>query len=51
MHNIYLQDKRENQEYRDREREMHNIYLQEKREDYDYRDREKELDRIRKKTY
>ena len=46
-----MQYKREDSEYRDREREMHNIYLQEKREDTEYKDREKELDRIRKKSY
>ena len=35
MHNIYLQDKRENQEYRDSERENVNLNRQNKREDYD----------------
>ena len=46
-----MQYKREDQEYRERERENVKNYMQEKREDTDYRDREKELDRIRKKSY
>ena len=45
-----MQYKREDSEYRDREREMHNIYLQEKREDHEYKAREKELDSIRHKS-
>ena len=45
MHNIYLQEKREDHEYRENEREMHNIYLQEKREDQEYRENERENDK------
>ena len=40
-----MQDKREDTDYREKEREMHNIYLQEKREDHEYRENERENDK------
>ena len=45
MHNIYLQEKREDTEYRESERENDKLYRQDKREDTDYRENERENDK------